>query len=53
MGHIQKEPKNTPNMKITISQKCANIYVLNFAQNFVTNFPEKRTKLSNLLIIFG
>ena len=31
---ILGEPKKYPNTKITISQKCANIFVLNFARLF-------------------
>jgi len=31
---IQGEPKKCPNMKITISQKCVNIFVPNFVRLF-------------------
>ena len=32
--HTPGEPKNTPTHKRTVSQKCANIFVLNFANLF-------------------
>jgi len=33
---MQGKPKNTPTLKITMSQKCANIFVPNFAHLFNT-----------------